>query len=146
MQLVDSPIFDANGNVTGSVHVIKDITDRKRAEEALVESEGRYRRLFEGATVGIFHSLPEGKYLRVNPAMARIAGFDCPEEMVSSVKDIATEFYVDPGQRSALVEEAIQKGDWASTEGRFKRKDGDIRWGRQWVHPVTNPDGKVKYL
>ncbi len=146
MQLVDSPIFDAKGDVVGSVHVIKNITDRKRAEEALIESEGRYRHLFEGATVGIFHSLPEGKYLRVNTALARMVGFDSPEEMVSSVKDIASELYAEPGQRSALLEEAIRKDGWATTEGRFKRRDGSIRWGRQSVHPVYNSEGTIEYF
>ena len=145
-QVTYIPDVGSDGKVKGFFIVVNDITERKRAEETLRESEERYRLLFENATIGIFHSLPEGKYLRVNPALARMIGFDSPEEMVSSVSDIGSEIYVNSHQRSAFLKEAIEKGDWVSIEGRFRHRDGHILTARQWVHPVLNPDGTVKYL
>ena len=64
---------------------VQDITDRKRAETALRKAEEEYRTIFERATEGIFRSSPEGKYLTVNPAWAKVLGYDSPEDLVSSV-------------------------------------------------------------
>ena len=67
------------------VSVIDNITERKRAEEALRETEERYRPIFEENSMGISQSSVDGRYLSVNPAFARMLGYDSPDEMIASV-------------------------------------------------------------
>ena len=68
--------------------ILVDITARKRAEEKLKRSEEKYRNIFENAVEGIFQVTADGRYTSVNPALARIHGYDSPEEMIESVTDI----------------------------------------------------------
>jgi len=84
-----APIQSHYGEVIGSVIVFRDATDRKRTEAALVEAEKNYREIFENAVVGMFQSAPDGRYLRVNQAMAVMCGYTSPQEMIGATSDIA---------------------------------------------------------
>ncbi len=77
-----SPVFDANGVCTGLVGSVHDLTERVAMEESLRESEERYRGFFENASIGITHTLPEGRFLRANPAFAEMLGYASPEELI----------------------------------------------------------------
>ncbi|MEN6317214.1 MAG: PAS domain S-box protein, partial [Syntrophaceae bacterium] len=88
--------YDADGNPIGAQGTIRDITERKLAEEALKSSEEKYRQIFEGATEGIYQTTPKGVYLSVNPAFARMFGYTSPQDMIDSVKNIGEERYVNP--------------------------------------------------
>src|SRR5271155_388444 len=67
--------------------------------EALRRAEQKYRSIFENATEGIFQTTPEGKYLSANPALARMYGYDSPEEMLEDLTDISRQLYVEPDGR-----------------------------------------------
>jgi PAS domain S-box-containing protein len=73
---------------------IRDITERKRAEEELKKSEDRYRSIFENAVEGIFQTTLDGKFIAVNPALARMYGYDSPDDMIATITDIASQLYV----------------------------------------------------
>jgi len=104
LPIVDSiaPIRDHNGKVCGVVVVFRDDTNRRRSEEALKKAEARYREIFENAVVGMFQSTPQGRYLRVNRAMASMHGYDSPEQMVDVVSDIWSQEFTDPNQRQSF--------------------------------------------
>ena len=72
---VFGPHFGVNGEIVGVIGIIADITDRKRAETALHESEERFRSLFENATVGIYRTNPAGEILVANPALVKMLGY-----------------------------------------------------------------------
>ena len=80
-QITTSPIRDRNGRICGSLHIARDITDSKRAADALRQSETRFRGLVEQSLVGIY-ILRDGKFLYVNPKLAEIFGYDSPDEIV----------------------------------------------------------------
>jgi PAS domain S-box-containing protein len=127
----NKPLFDENGQFAGLFSVGTDITERKHAEEALRESEEHFRSIFENAPIGIFHSLPEGKIIDINPAYARMLGYDSVEEITEAVNrhGVAETIYVTPERRPQLVREVTESGNWQTYENLYRRKDGSTLYG-----------------
>ena len=71
--------------------------------EALRRAEQKYRSIFENATEGIFQTTPDGHYLSANPALARMYGYDSPEELLAALTDISRQLYVQPGRRAEFT-------------------------------------------
>jgi PAS domain S-box-containing protein len=121
--VVNTPIRHPDGSFS-KMAMIQDVTDRKEMEKALSLAEAKYRGIFENAVEGIFQSTPDGRFLSVNPALARMFGYDSPRDMEADVMDIGRQFYVDPADRdrfrSMLEETGVIKG----FEARVYRKDG----------------------
>ena len=128
------------------VSSINDITERKQTEESLKTSERKYRNLFNNAIEGIFQSSAEGGYISINPAFARIGGYDSPEEMLNSVIDIQKEMYVHPEDRARLLELCNQQDIVNNFEVEIRRRDNEIRWISINVKPVRNQSGKIILL
>jgi PAS domain S-box-containing protein len=145
---VMQPLRDAQGRVCKLYGTVQDITWRKRAEQALAESEITYRDTFDNAPIGIFRSTPEGKFVAVNNKLAGMLGFETPEEMTALVNqtDIAQTLYVDPQKRVRLVEEVNATSGWASYENEYKRKDGRIIVGHLITRAKRKPDGAIDYI
>ena len=83
---------------------LRDITERKLAEAAVRESEAKYRSIFRNAVMGIFRTTPGGRYLSINPAGAKMYGYESEEEMMQSITDMAYQIYVHPEDRKRLHE------------------------------------------
>ena len=75
----------------------------RQGRRALAAAERDYRSIFDNAIDGIYRSSPSGRQLRANPALVRLNGYDTEEEMLRSVDDIATEWYVEPGRRAEFM-------------------------------------------
>lgn len=120
--------------------------ERKRAEEALRESEERYRRLFEDAVLGIFQSTPDGKIITVNPSYARMFGFDSPEEVKRLVNDVAIDLYADPPRRSEVVRMIMESAGPIRLENLYKRKNGSTFIGNLHAWSVRDREGKFLHL
>jgi len=101
---------------------VHDITDRRLMEEALKESEEKYRSLVNDISLGIFRSTPgpRGKFLEVNPAMERITGYSREELLQIDVCDL----YQHPEERQQVLEEISAATGMTSRETRFRKKDG----------------------
>jgi PAS domain S-box-containing protein len=102
--------------------------DHKNIEGALREAERKYRGIFDDAIFGIFQSMPNGRYLSVNSAMARIFGYDSAKEMIATVAGIFEQFYVDPKHREEFVLELENSGVVQNVECEILRKDGSKIW------------------
>ncbi|MEQ9489537.1 MAG: PAS domain-containing sensor histidine kinase [Alphaproteobacteria bacterium] len=95
-----NPIKGDDGAVIGYFGTITDVSDLIETQEKLAEAEASYRRIFERATEGIYRSSLDGRQLMSNPALYRLNGYESEEEHLNAVKDIATEWYVDPDRRT----------------------------------------------
>ena len=138
-------VKDSAGNVLFYEGTLEDITARKTAEEDLKKSEEKYRNIFENALEGIFQITPEGRYLSVNPALARIHGFNSPDEMIHSVTDIAHQLYVDPSRRAELKRLTEEKGFVKDFEIMMRRKDLSLQWVSVNSHAVRDNNGNILY-
>jgi PAS domain S-box-containing protein len=118
-----------------------DITGRREAEEALRESEERYRKIYENAPVGIFGSTPEGKFTHANPALARMLAYESPADLIRIVNmtSIPEMIWEDAAQRPDFVREVIGQKAWHQSEHRFRRRDNRPVIVSLLYRAVTNP-------
>jgi PAS domain S-box-containing protein len=126
------------------VTLVRDITDRKQAEEAVRESEERFRGTFENAAVGIAHVDLEGHYLRVNEKFCTIVGYPRAELLKKSAQDIT---HPDDLASSFEPLAALVRGELADfgLEKRSLRKDGTIVWLQLYVSLQRDGAGKPAY-
>jgi PAS domain S-box-containing protein len=127
------------------VAVGRDLSEREKTEQALRESERKYRSVFAQAPIGIFQSTPEGRYLMVNPIFAEMAGYSSPIEMVEDVRDISF-LYADPRKRSEVVQLLKESGVLSGHEINVRRIDGEHIWASAYVKAVFDQSGKVLYF
>jgi len=125
--------------------VVREQRSRQEAEKALRASEEKYRHIFENAIEGIFQSTPEGRYLSVNPALARMSGYASPEEMISSVTDIASQLFVDPAQREEYKRKLEAAGHLENFEFLAKDRNGAVICMSVNARVVRDADGKVLF-
>lgn len=109
--------------------IAKDISERKKAEEKIKESEETYRNLFQNAQVGLFRTrISDGKILESNEQLAKMFGYDSREEFIREY--VTSHNYVDTGTRENMLKEIKEKGVVQNFEARFYRKDGSIFWAK----------------
>lgn len=141
-----SVLLDSRGNVVGAIESMRDITDRRRVEEALTRAEEKYRSIFENAVEGIYQTSLDGRFISVNPAFAHILGYGSPEEVLVAITDISRQLYVDPGHRTELLHRVAERGNVHEFEVQFYRKDGSIAWVNLNMHAVRDSRGEIAYL
>ncbi len=122
------PLRDSEGQVTGIASVGRDISARKKVEDALWEAERRFHGIFDKAIVGIFQSTPAGRLLRVNPAMAATFGYNSPGEMTTMLTDLARQSFIDPKRSEEYLRLMETPGEALNFECEVFRKDGSKIW------------------
>ncbi|HEY9053730.1 MAG TPA: PAS domain S-box protein [Rectinemataceae bacterium] len=142
VEVSSSTFTDAQGKPKAIV-IIRDITERKKAERVLRESERKYRSLFENAQEGIFQSTQDGRYVAANKAMAKILGYDSPEDLITTVTDIPRQVYMHPDIREKILALVEEFGSVQSYECLYKRKDGSPLWASVSLHPVFDDRGSL---
>jgi two-component system, cell cycle sensor histidine kinase and response regulator CckA len=138
-------ITDREGRPVGLRGVTIDITKRKRAENAVKQAEEKYRSIFENAVEGIFQSTPDGRLISVNPSMARILGYQSPEEMIADRTNILTQHYVDANSREELEALLAEHDVLVGYECEVYRKDQSKIWAAQNVRVVRDEAGALLY-
>ncbi len=114
---------------------LMDITDRKRAERVLLDSEARYRRMFENSIMGIFQTNPEGELVSINPALAAMLGYGSTEELLNAVDRKASRLYADPRERDKYVGMIVGSDSLRKFESEFIKKDGTTAVGYLYAWP-----------
>ena len=137
------PIFDADGALISMQGVCQDITDRKRAEEALRESEERARRtLMEQMLAGVVEGDATGKFSMVNQRFCDITGHTEAELLGMPVYDLT---HPEDSPRCAeLYQRLLETGESFVMEKRYRRKDGSYVWVNTNVSPIYNKQGAIE--
>ena len=118
------------------------MVDKKRGH-GILEPEQKYRSLFENAVEGIFQSTPEGRFLTVNLALARNLGYPSPEDVISSIQDIAIQLWVDAERRKEFVHLIDKNEAVRGFECQLFRKDKSIIWISLCAIAIRDTDGKM---
>ena len=125
---------------------VHDIARRKEAEAALRQSEEKYRSIFDDAVLGIFQTTPNGRFVAVNRALALMAGYGSPEEMITTVVDISNQLYADPKDRGEIEKALLTQGIARASGVRLRRKDGSTFWVQVNIRIVLDKEGNtVRY-
>jgi PAS domain S-box-containing protein len=134
---VNTHLVDLGGSQT-IISSVRDISERKEAEK-------QYRDIFEGAIDGIYRKVPHGTFLAVNPAFARIFGYESGQEVITTVNDSGHQIWVDPNERLRFLQLLASTGAVSGYECQAKRKDGTEIWVSLSSHTVCGKDGRILY-
>ncbi|MEG4628675.1 adenylate/guanylate cyclase domain-containing protein [Microcoleus sp. AR_TQ3_B6] len=132
-------IFNAVATQLGS------LIQRKQAEELLRIAQEKYHSIVENAIAGIFQSTPSGGYISANPALAKLYGYDSPEELMSDIKNISQQLYVDAERRLEFVAAMEANNAVSGFESMVCRKDGRRIWVSENVRAVRDAKGELLY-
>ncbi|MFA0784998.1 GAF domain-containing protein [Fervidibacter sacchari] len=136
---VDIAILKIAGTLLGSV------IERQKAIQRQLEQEKQFRELVENAIVGIYRSTPDGKLLMANSALAKMLGYDSPEDLIYSVTDLATQVYADPTHREDFKRMVEEQGSVQNFIVPLKRKDGSKIWAAISGRAVYDANGRLLY-
>jgi len=139
-----SPIIK-EGRVVGFHGIITDISERKRAEESLQETEDRYRQLIHNIPLGLYRNTPgpKGKFIMANQAVARMHGFEKIEDFL---RIPVAELYWEPKKRNIFSEKLIARGEIFREELLLKKRDGTSFWGAVSAKVIRDDSGKISYF
>jgi PAS domain S-box-containing protein len=122
-----------------------DLIEREKTERALRKAESDLRGIFENAAEGIYQSTAEGRFVVVNPALAQMAGYGGPEEMMEAIQDIRTGFYVDWEWRIAFETALATQTEVRGLESQIRRKDGGVIWILENARAIRNDKGILEH-
>ncbi|MBX3744407.1 MAG: PAS domain S-box protein [Verrucomicrobiae bacterium] len=140
------PIYNRAGEILGLVGVARDITKLIETEQALREAEEKYRAIFENSVEGIYQTSPEGRFLQVNPSLARIYGYASPDEVIQHLTDVRTQVYVQPSRREEFVRAVLDAGSITGFESEIYRRDGTRIWISESARLVRDREGRLAFF
>jgi PAS domain S-box-containing protein len=121
LEVSASLIKDSSGNSQGFRGIVTDITERKRAEDALRESEARYKSIIENIVDVYYRTDKDGNLIMLSPSGRAMSGYDSVDELIG--KNISDTFYFNPEERKRFVSALQEKGSVTDFEVTLKRKD-----------------------
>ena len=138
---VSTHIFMFN-NRQVALSIVRDITERRKAEIALRKSEYRYRSLFEGVPIGLYRTTPSGQILDINPVLVHLLGYPNREMLMTvSVPDL----YMNSGERNRWLAQIEREGIVRDFEVQLRKYDGTIIWVRDTGKAVRDDSGQAVY-
>jgi len=141
LHTLKAPFYGPDGEQLGLVGISRDISERKRVEEALSESEERFRTLCDSAPIGIFLSDSEGNNVYCNPRWDEITGMSAAEGLGMGWKK--TVHPNDREESNKVWLDSVAAGRLYCHEHRLLTLQGETVWVRVLATPVKNPEGRI---
>ncbi|MCX8159428.1 MAG: PAS domain S-box protein [Candidatus Saccharicenans sp.] len=142
-ETIKAPVFDRSGNLTGIVGISRNITELKKAEDKLRQSEREFRSLFENSTLGLYRTSPGGDILLANPTLVQMLGYESFEELAA--RNLEKDGFEPSYPRRMFVEKVEKEGEVRGLEAAWKRKDGSIIFVRESARAIRDESGKLLY-
>ena len=118
---------------------------RRLVEDSLQLKLEEYRSMFDNAPEGIFQTTPAGRYRGANTALARLYGYDSPDELMRQLTDVGRELYVDPHRRDEFTRLMRENDRVTGFEAQVRRKDGAVLWIVEHARAVRDAAGELLY-
>jgi two-component system, cell cycle sensor histidine kinase and response regulator CckA len=144
LESTSSVILNEKGVPSKLVIVNRDITERKRASDALRLSEGSFRSMIENAPYGIYRATAAGQLLRVNPALQKMLGYDSAVELLKM--NLARDLYSEPQQHQRIIDLLATEKGFKDVEVEWTRKDGSLTKARCSGLLVTDESEQDAYF
>lgn len=148
-------VFYKKGSVPINLHTINLVTavatqlspliDHKQTEEILRITQERYHSIVENAVEGIYQTAPCGRYLSANLALAKIYGYESPEELINNIQNVEEQLYVNSNRRREFIEEMKFNHAVRGFESQVYRQDGTIIWISENARAVRDSKEKLLY-
>ena len=117
-----------------------------RESKVRLNAQKEFARVFGQALEGIFHASPDGKFLKVNPALARMYGYDSPEDLLAAAPDMANQIHVEAMMFAQFRNNLLRNDRVENFEAQQRRKDGTVFWTSTTARTVRNRAGAVSYV
>jgi len=120
-----------------------DISERKQAEEALRESEERFRTLCENSAIGLYRTTPDGKILVANPSLVKMLGFSSFSEL--SQRNLEEEGFAPGYERAEFESRLADEGEVKGLEASWTKRNGTAIFVRETAKAIRNTEGEIAY-
>jgi PAS domain S-box-containing protein len=117
----------------------------KRAQISLQHAEEKYREMFENLPLGMYQTTPSGGLLNANPSMARILGYQTPDDLLAATTDLAKDVYEAPSSRQELIRQLAAHDTISDFETRVRRRDGSLIWVSINARVIRDREGHEQY-
>jgi PAS domain S-box-containing protein len=140
-----SPLFDSNNRIVGAVESVRDVTNRRRIEDNLKESEEKFRGIFENTAVGVSLVSPSGRWLKVNKALCKMVGYSEKELLSHAFQELT---HPDDYKKTSEFLGGFLTGTKNNgyLEKRYLHKDGHAIWVNINVTLIRNKNNKPLYF
>ena len=115
-------------------------------EKKLEESEDKYRMIFNAAPLGIFRSTPEGQFIEVNPALAKMLGYESPAAVMQNIHNIAEQIYVRSAERQPIVDKQLLMVGVTQHDNHYRRADGSEFFAHLHLKTIRDEAGQPLFL
>ncbi|MBP9878277.1 MAG: PAS domain S-box protein [Alphaproteobacteria bacterium] len=124
----------------------KRIQERDQISAALRQSERKYREMYENAVEGTYQATFDGVLINSNMSMAKMLGYDSPQELIAAIHSIDTDVYVSENVRADFLKRILKKGSVIGFEAEVKMKNGQKIWISETARKVEIPSQKLIYI
>jgi PAS domain S-box-containing protein len=121
----------------------REIQERRLAEEALKETEERFRSLYENSTLGLYRTTPDGQIIMANPALVEMLGYNSFDELAG--RDLEADGFEPSYPRAAFMERIDKEGEFRGLESAWTRRDGTTIYIRESARAIRDANGRTVY-